>query len=58
MSTVTTPTTINGVYVKQLGESISAIQGNPGLAKFQFRASNTWINGGHNRTTIKKFYGV
>ncbi len=58
MSTVTTPTTINGVNVEQLGEIISAIQGNPGLAKFQFRASNTWIQGGHNRTTIKEFYGV
>ena len=28
------------------------------MAKFQFRAKNTWINGGHNRTTIKEFYGV
>ena len=58
MSSVTTPSTINGVNVEQLGASISAIQGEPGLAKFQFRAKNTWINGGHNRTTIKEFYGV
>jgi len=41
-----------------LGANISAIQGNTELAKFQFRAANTWINGGHNRTTIKEFYGV
>jgi uncharacterized OsmC-like protein len=58
MSSVTTPSTINGVNVEQLGASISAIQGEPGLGKFQFRARNTWINGGHNRTTIKEFYGV
>ena len=58
MSTVTTPVTINGVNVEQLGANISAIQGDTGLAKFQFRATNSWINGGHNRTTIKEFYGV
>jgi uncharacterized OsmC-like protein len=58
MSTVTTPSTINGVNVEQLGANISAIQGNTELATFQFRATNTWINGGHNRTTIKEFYGV
>ncbi len=58
MSTVTAPSTINGVNVEQLGANISAIQNNTGLAKFQFRATNSWINGGHNRTTIKEFYGV
>jgi len=58
MSTVTTPSTINGVNVEQLGANISAIQDNTKLAKFQFRATNTWIQGGHNRTTIKEFYGV
>ena len=58
MSTVTTPSIINGVNVEQLGANINAIQGDTGLAKFQFRATNTWINGGHNRTSIKEFYGV
>lgn len=58
MNTITTHHHINGVNVEQLGASIGAIQGEPGLAKFQFRATNTWINGGHNRTTIKEFYGV
>jgi uncharacterized OsmC-like protein len=58
MSAVTTPSTINGVNVEQLGANITAIQGDTNLAKFQFRATNTWINGGHNRTTIKEFYGV
>ena len=58
MSTITTPSTLNGVNVEQLGANINAIQGEPALAKFQFRATNTWIHGGHNRTTIKEFYGV
>ena len=58
MSTVTAEHSMNGVDLEQLGASFSAIQGEPGLAKFQFRARNTWINGGHNRTTIKEFYGV
>ena len=58
MSSVATTSTINGVNVEQLGANIHAIQGEPGLAKFQFRATNSWINGGHNRTTIKEFYGV
>ena len=58
MSSATTPSTINGVNVEQLETSINAIQGEPDLAKFQFRATNTWIHGGHNRTTIKEFYGV
>jgi uncharacterized OsmC-like protein len=28
------------------------------LAKFQFRARNTWLTGGRNRTSIKEFYGA
>lgn len=58
MSTTTIQHTVNGVNVDQLQANITAIQGEPGLAKFQFRATNSWINGGHNRTTIKEFYGV
>ena len=58
MSTTTIQHTVNGVNVEQLQDNITAIQGEPSLAKFQFRATNSWINGGHNRTTIKEFYGV
>ena len=49
---------INGVNVDQLFGTINAIQETPSLAKFNFRASNKWMNGGHNRTTIKDFYGA
>jgi uncharacterized OsmC-like protein len=49
---------INGVDVDQLFSTINAIKENPGLAKFEFRANNQWVNGGHNRTSIKDFYGA
>jgi len=49
---------MNGVNVDQLFGTINAIKETPGLARFKFRASNRWINGGHNRTTIKDFYGA
>ena len=49
---------INGVDVSQLFATIDAIKGTPDIAKFKFRASNEWINGGHNRTTITDFYGA
>src|SRR5689334_3314551 len=49
---------MNGVNLDQMFGTIAAIQETPGLAKFNFRATNRWINGGHNRTTIKDFYGA
>ena len=54
----TKSTITNGVNVEQLFGTINAIKETPGLAKFTFRAGNQWINGGHNRTTIKDFYGA
>jgi uncharacterized OsmC-like protein len=50
--------TLNGVDTTALSETIEAIKGEPSIAKFKFKAKNTWINGGHNRTTIKEFYGA
>ena len=49
---------MNGVSTKQLGATVQGVQQDPALAAFRFRASNTWISGGHNRSTIKSFYGV
>jgi uncharacterized OsmC-like protein len=49
---------INGVNVDLLFTTIKAIKETPSLAKFKFRASNQWIDGAHNRTTIKDFYGA
>ncbi|MEE8517195.1 MAG: OsmC family protein, partial [Alphaproteobacteria bacterium] len=49
---------INGVDVTALSETLDAVGANPELAQFQFRNSNTWIDGSHNRSTIKGFYGA
>jgi len=57
MST-TTPTTRNGVDTAQLFGTLDAVKADPELARFQFRAHNTWIDGSHNRTTIREFYAA
>jgi len=49
---------INGVDTDRMGATIEAVQNNPILATFQFRAKNRWITGGHNRSTIQSFYGA
>lgn len=49
---------LNGVNVTQLVDTVNLIQSNNEIAKFNFRASNKWINGGYNRTTVKDFYGA
>ncbi|MDY0041226.1 MAG: OsmC family protein [Desulforhabdus sp.] len=49
---------VNGVNVGQLFNTIDAIKERPDIAKFKFQATNKWINGGHNHTTIKDFYGA
>lgn len=50
--------TVNGVDIKRLHETIQAVKANPALADFYFRAENQWIDCGHNRSTIKDFYGA
>jgi len=49
---------INGVNVDELFRTIDAVKKAPVVAKFKFRASNQWLDGGHNRTTIRNFYGT
>lgn len=51
-------TNLNGVNTDQLVETVNLIQQNPDLARFQFRAHNEWIEGGHSRTTIQSFHGA
>ncbi|KPV41926.1 osmotically inducible protein C [Thiohalorhabdus denitrificans] len=55
---MTTKTVVNGVDVDQLVDTVGAIKEQPDIAKFRFRASNQWVNGGHSRTTIQSFYGA
>ena len=49
---------INGVNTAALFTTLDAVKGNPEIAKFQFRATNRWVNGTHNRSTIHGFYGA
>lgn len=49
---------INGVPVHSLYGLIDDIKAEPSLARFQFRARNQWIDGGHTRSTVKNFYGA
>ncbi|MBC8247594.1 MAG: OsmC family protein [Deltaproteobacteria bacterium] len=49
---------VNGVNVDQLFSTIDLIKDKPEVAKFKFRATNTWIDGTHNRATVKDFYGA
>lgn len=51
-------TTINGVNVEELFKTVDAVKKTAAIAKFRFRADNTWIEGGHNRTSIRNFFGA
>ena len=48
----------NGVDTEKMFATLDLIKAQPELAKFQFRASNRWIGGSHNRSTIKGFYAA
>lgn len=49
---------LNDVDVDRLVGTVGAIQENPELAHFTFKARNNWLGGGHSRTEIKSFYGA
>jgi uncharacterized OsmC-like protein len=48
----------NGFDSEQMYGTLDAIEAEPTLGVFQFRARNRWIDGGHNRSTIDAFYGA
>jgi uncharacterized OsmC-like protein len=48
----------NGVNTETLFATLDAVKAQPELGTFQFRASNEWIDGAHNRSTIKDFYAA
>jgi uncharacterized OsmC-like protein len=59
MTVLTDTNTIrNGVDTEKMFGTLDLIKEQPELAKFQFRASNRWIDGAHNRSTIKGFYAA
>jgi uncharacterized OsmC-like protein len=48
----------NGVDTATLFATLDAIKAEPEIAKFRFRATNRWVSGTHNRSTIEGFYGA
>lgn len=49
--------TVNGFKTQEIMDTVRAIQSKPEIGEFRFRVKNQWISGGHNRSTIKEFYG-
>jgi uncharacterized OsmC-like protein len=61
MTTTTTTTQSpqrNGVDTATLFATLDAVKGQNEIAKFQFRASNTWVTGTHSRSTASGFFGA
>ena len=48
----------NGVDTEQLFGTLDAVKAQPELAEFKWRVSNEWIDGAHNRSTIRDFFGA
>ncbi len=49
---------VNGVDLETLMGTVKAIEADPELGASRFRASNKWLSGNHNRTTVTGFYGA
>ena len=58
MTTTTESSHTNGVDVSTLLATREAVRSNPPIAKFQFRAANTWMSGTHSVSTFEGFRGV
>jgi uncharacterized OsmC-like protein len=56
--TVVIDTIRNGVDTDKMFATLDLIKVQPELARFELRASNRWIDGAHNRSTIKDFYAA
>lgn len=48
----------NGVDTPTLFATLDAVKGQNEIAKFEFRATNTWVTGTHSRSTASSFYGA
>jgi uncharacterized OsmC-like protein len=57
MSITATPQ-LNGVDVPTLFATLDAVKAQNDIAAFRFRASNTWLDGTHSRSTYSGFFGA
>ena len=51
-------TTVNGVAVDRLMETIELLKARPELGEFKFRTRNRWVDGTLNRAENPSFYGA
>lgn len=51
-------TSVNGIDVGVLQETVRAMQSDPELGRCVFRARNYWLEGTRNRTTIDSYYAA
>ena len=58
MSTTTEKAPLNGVDVPTLFGTRDAVKQTNEIAKFQFRATNTWVSGTHSRSSFADFHGA
>src|SRR6478672_12118699 len=56
--TVTENAVRNGVDTATLFATLDAVKSDPDIAKFQFRATNRWVSGTHNRSVIHDYHGA
>jgi uncharacterized OsmC-like protein len=57
-ATPTKPKNLNGVNTEALFATIGVVEGQPELAKFQFRATNRWVKGTHSKNRPEGFFGA
>lgn len=55
---MTTQNRLNGIDIDQLVATVQAIQADPNLARFRFRAHTNWVSGSNAKTRIQGFYGA
>jgi uncharacterized OsmC-like protein len=49
---------VNGINLDVLLETVNAVKNDPGLGGCKFRATNKWVEGAHNCTTVKGFHAA
>ncbi|MBX3314214.1 MAG: OsmC family protein [Actinobacteria bacterium] len=58
MTTIDTPTEVNGVPTEKLFGTIAKLTDQPELAAFRFTARNTWVEGTASRSEIHEWHGA
>jgi uncharacterized OsmC-like protein len=58
MAAQQTVSTVNGINLDTLQDTIDAIKDDPELGKCKFHIQNKWIGGNHNRSTVRSFYAA